>query len=113
MINETMNKIENKIEKSVHITEDNKKEYMEMLSALRGEISEISEISPSDREKAETISGFAGITAHEATREETNPELLELSLDGLKKSVEGFEVSNPRLVSAVNSICSLLSNLGI
>ena len=110
MFSETMKKIENKIEKSVHITEDNKKEYMEMLSTLKGEISEISE---SNREEAETISGFAGVTAHEAMREETNPELLELSLDGLQKSVEGFEISNPRLVSVVNSICSLLSNLGI
>lgn len=110
MINDTMSKIEEKITNSVHITDDNKKEYLSMLSALRGEIYDISQ---SERDKAETISGFAGVTAHEATRKETNPELLELSLDGLKKSVEGFEVSNPRLVSVVNSFCSLLSNLGI
>ena len=110
MINDTMSKIEKKITNSVHITDENKKEYLSMLSALRGEISDISQ---SESDKAETITGFAGVTAHEATREETNPELLELSLDGLKKSVEGFEVSNPRLVSVVNSFCSLLSNLGI
>lgn len=110
MINDTMNKIEDKITNSAHITDDNKEEYLSMLSTLRGEISEISQ---SERDKAETITGFAGVTAHEATREETNPELLELSLNGLKKSVEDFEVSNPRLVSVVNSFCSLLSNLGI
>lgn len=110
MINDTMNKIEDKIEKSVHITDENKKEYLSMLSTLRGEITEISQL---EKEKAETITGFAGITAHEATREEQNPELLKISVEGLRLSVVDLEVSHPKLVSIVNSFCSLLSNLGI
>ncbi len=110
MINDTMNKIEGKIVKSIHITDENKKEYLTMLSTLRGEITEISQL---EKEKAETITGFAGITAHEATREEQNPELLKISVEGLRLSVSDFEVSHPKLVSIVNSFCSLLSNLGI
>lgn len=110
MIHNTMMKIEEKIKKSIHITEDNKKEYLLMLSTLREEISEISQ---DEKEKAETITGFAGVTVHEATREEQNKELLDISIEGLKLSIDGFEVSHPRLVSVVNSFCSLLSNLGI
>jgi len=110
MINNTMDKIEGKIKNSIHITDENKDEYLKMIETLRQEISELSE---TEKDQAETITGFAGVTAHEATKNEQNPELIKISVDGLKTSIEGFEVSNPRLVSIVNSFCSLLSNLGI
>ncbi len=110
MINNTMDKIEGKIKNSIHITDDNKQEYLTMIATLRQEVSELSE---TEKDQAETITGFAGVTAHEATKEELNPELLKISIAGLKTSIDGFEVSNPRLVSIVNSFCSLLSNLGI
>jgi len=42
-----------------------------------------------------------------------NPELVRLSITGLSRSVEGFEKTHPKLVQAVNSICTTLSNLGI
>lgn len=110
MINDTMNKIETKIRDSVHITDANKKEYIVMLETLRNEVNELAK---TERDQARSITGFADVTAHEATREETRKDLLDISLNGLKSSVEGFEVSHPKLVSIVNSFCSLLSNLGI
>ena len=110
MINETMNKIETKIKNSVHITDDNKKEYLNMLGTLRGEVEELSR---TQKDQAETITGFARVSAHEATREEVNKDLLDISIDGLRTSVQGFETSNPTLVSIVNNVCSFLSSLGI
>jgi ABC-type Zn uptake system ZnuABC Zn-binding protein ZnuA len=110
MINDTMEKIEQKIRKSVHITDENKAEYLSMLETLR---SEVDALAKTQKEQAETISNFAGATAHEAMRNETRKDLLDISIDGLKTSVEGFEVSNPGLVSIVNSFCSLLANIGI
>lgn len=110
MIHDTLDKIENKIKKSVHITEQNKEEYLVMLTRLR---EEVDDFSKTEKEQAETITGFAKVSTHEAIREEKREDLLNISIDGLKTSVEGFEVSNPRLVSVVNSICSFLSNIGI
>ncbi|GAB6094902.1 hypothetical protein JCM14469_11540 [Desulfatiferula olefinivorans] len=110
MINETMDKIETKIRASVHITDANKQEYLAMLGELRREVETL---SSTELDQAETISGFARMSAHEATRRETNRDLLDLSIEGLKRSVDGFEASNPKLVSVVNSFCSLLANIGI
>jgi hypothetical protein len=42
-----------------------------------------------------------------------NPQLRELSNQGLLSSVEGIEQSHPKLVQIVNNISSTLSNLGI
>lgn len=105
-----MDKIETKISHSVHITEDNKKEYLSMLETLRNEVETLSR---TEKDQAETITGFARVSAHEATREDTHKDLLDISIQGLKTSVEGFEASNPQLVAIVNSFCSLLSNIGI
>lgn len=110
MINETMHKIETKIKNSVHITDENKKEYLSMLNTLRDEVEDLSR---TQKDQAETITGFAGVSAHEATREDVNQDLLDISIDGLKTSVQGFETSNPKLVSIVNNVCSFLSSLGI
>ena len=110
MIKDTMEKIEQKIKNSEHITSENKKEYLKMLATLRNEVSELSKTK---KEHAETITGFACISTHEAMRTDSRKDLLNISLDGLKTSVEGFEASNPGLVSIVNSFCSLLSNIGI
>ncbi|MBU0993186.1 MAG: DUF4404 family protein [Proteobacteria bacterium] len=110
MINDTMARIENMIKNSGHITEENKAIYLELLKTLG---KEISELSKTQEEQAVSISGFTKVSTHEAIREEKNSELMNISLKGLQSSVEGFEVSNPNLVSIVNSICSFLSNLGI
>ncbi len=110
MIKDTMARIENMINNSIHITEENKTIYLNLLKTLGEEISELSE---AEKEQAVSISGFTKVSTHEAIREEQNPELMSLSIKGLKSSVDGFEVSHPNLVSIVNSICNFLSKLGI
>lgn len=110
MIKDTMNKIEKKIRASNAITENNKAEYLELFEALKQELETLAE---ERKEQAESITGFAGVSLHEAGREKPDPKLLEISVQGLSASVDEFEVSHPNLVAAVNAICSMLSNLGI
>jgi hypothetical protein len=75
--------------------------------------SEVAGLSDTHQDQAQSIAGFTAVSAHEATRDERDPELMQLSLKGLSHSVGGFEESHPKLVQAVNSICTTLSNLGI
>lgn len=110
MIEETLGKIEAKIEGAEAIKEERKRELLQLLGTLK---SEVAELSKTHSEQAESIAGFAEVSTHEATRAEQNPHLLRLSLEGLSSSVNELEKSHPRLVQIVNAISNTLSNLGI
>jgi hypothetical protein len=110
MIEDTICKIEAKIHGSDSIKPERKTELLHLLGTLK---SEISGISSTHKEQAESIAGFTERSAHEATRTTQNPELLDLSLKGMSSSVDGFKKSHPQLVQIVNSISQTLSNLGI
>jgi hypothetical protein len=110
MIEETIQKIEARIQGSEAIKDDRRRELLELLGTLK---SEVADLSTTHGEQAQSIAGFTELSTHEATRTEQNPQLLDLSLQGLASSVKGFEGSHPRLVQIVNSISNTLSNLGI
>ena len=110
MIEDTIGKIEARIQSSDAIKEERRAELLQLLGTLK---SEVAELSKTHGEQAQSIAGFTEISTHEATRAEQNPDLLELSLKGLGSSVSGFEQSHPRLVQIVNAISNTLSNLGI
>jgi hypothetical protein len=110
MIEETIGKIEAKIESADAIKEDRRRELIQLLGTLK---SEVAELSKTHGEQAESIAGFAEVSTHEATRVDQNPKLLKLSLEGLSSSVTELEKSHPRLVQIVNAISNTLSNLGI
>jgi len=110
MIDETLRKIELKIEGADSIKDERKRELLQLLGTLK---SEVEGLSATHSEQAQSIAGFTEMSAHEATREQQNPELLDLSLKGLKSSVEEFQESHPKLVQIVNTISQTLSNLGI
>jgi hypothetical protein len=110
MINKTIASIEDRIRQTGAIGEDEKIELIKLLSELRAEVTELSE---THREQAESIARFTDVSTHEATREEKDSRLLNLSVDGLTSSVEGFENSHPRLVQIVNRISVMLAGLGI
>jgi len=110
MIEETIEKIEARLQGSDSMPPEKRKELAELLAKLK---SEVAGLSRTHAEQAESIAGFADVSTHEATREKKNPALLELSVNGLKSSVEEFEKSHPKLVEIVNSISNALSNLGI
>ena len=110
MIQETISKIEEQLRLSEALQPQSKAELLDLLATLKAEMAEISR---THGDQAQSIAGFTAVSAHEATREEPNPELLKLSLEGLSSSVHGFEDSHPRLVQIVNAISTSLSNLGI
>ncbi len=109
MIEDTISKIETRLQ-SEALHPERRRELLDLLSTLKAEVAALAR---THSEEAESIAGFAEISAHEATRSEKNPQLLDLSLRGLNSSVEGFEHSHPRLVQIVNAISNTLSNLGI
>jgi hypothetical protein len=110
MIEDTIGKIESRIQTTDSIKDEKRRELAELLATLK---SEVAELSKTHSEQAESIAGFAELSAHEATRSEQNPELLKLSVTGLSTSVEEFEKTHPKLVQIANAISNTLSNLGI
>jgi hypothetical protein len=110
MIEDTIGKIEARIQGAESIKEERRQELLQLLGTLK---SEVASLSKTNEEQAESIAGFTGVSTHEATRAEPNPHLVKLSLDGLNSSVKELEQSHPRLVQLVNAISQTLSNLGI
>lgn len=110
MIEETIRNIEARIQSSEAIKDERRRELLQLVGTLR---TEVAELSKTHSEQAESIAGFAQLSAQEATREQQNPQLLNLSLKGLNTSVQEFEGSHPQLVQIVNTISNTLSNLGI
>ncbi|HVV02308.1 MAG TPA: DUF4404 family protein [Verrucomicrobiae bacterium] len=110
MIKNTIEEIESRIRSSESIKEERRRDLLKLLEELKAEVARL---PATQEDRARSIAGFTGVSTHEATRAEKNPELLNLSLKGLTSSVEGFESSHPGLVQVVNAIGTALSNLGI
>ena len=110
MVQNTIEKIEEKIRTNSSLTEKNKTELLDLLAILKPEITEFSK---AQIEHAESITGFMERSTHEATRQVKNPTLLKIAVEGLSASVKGFEESHPKLVENVNYIANALSNMGI
>ena len=110
MIEKTISEIEAKIGGSDSVSAERKAELLKLLGTLK---TEVAVLSKTHGEQADSIAGFASLSAHEATRTEPNPQLRELSNQGLRSSVDGIEQSHPRLVQIVNAISKTLSDLGI
>jgi len=110
MIENTIGEIEARIHQAGAVGPEQKRELLQLLATLKAEVNDLAQ---TNAEQADSITGFASVSAHEATRTEQNPQLRELSVRGLRSSVAGFEQSHPKLVQIVNSISNTLSNLGI
>ena len=110
MIDKTIGEIEAKVRDAKAVSEEHKRELLQLLGTLK---SEVGKLAKTHDEQAESIAGFAQLSAHEATRAKQNPQSLEHSVKGLRSSVDGFEKSHPKLVQIVNAISNTLSNLGI
>ncbi len=110
MINDTISHIEKNIRKSSTLNKNQKKELLQQIRKLRKEISVLSKTNP---EQAESIAGFTQVSMHESIHGEKNSVLAQLSFKGLKESVRRFEVSHPQLVAVIDEIMGLLSAMGI
>ena len=110
MIEDRIQNIETRLRESAHIPDPSRAELLKLLAALKEEVRTLAE---SHEEDAQSITGFVDASAHEVTRAEKKPKLVEASLNGLTASVESFEASHPKLAETVNQIAVVLSNMGI
>jgi hypothetical protein len=110
MIEDTIGKIEARIQGTDSVKEDRRQELLQLLGTLK---TEVAQLSKTHGEQAKSIATATEASTHEATRADQDPEVLKQSLEGLDSSVQGFEESHPRLVEIVNNISRTLSNLGI
>jgi hypothetical protein len=110
MLDETISKIQGRIENSTAFDEAQRGELLKLLGQLK---TEVGALSQTHQEQARNITSFFELSAREATAEPRNPELVEHSISGLESSVEGIEKSHPNLVALVNRIASMLANMGI
>ena len=110
MIEDTIGKIEARIQGADAVKAERRQELLQLLGTLK---SEVAELSKTHGQQAQSIAQLTEASTHEATRPQQNPEALKGSLDDLGASVRGFEDSHPRLVQIVNAISNTLSNLGI
>lgn len=110
MIEETITRLEARLQSSPALNEQNRKELLGLLATLK---TEVSALSQTHAEEAQKIVSFTQASTTEATREEVRPERLSSHLEELSSSVGGFEQSHPRLVQIVNRLAETLSNLGI
>jgi hypothetical protein len=110
MIEKTISEIEAKISGAESVSPERRQELLQLLATLK---TEVAKLSKTDSEQADSIAGFTQLSAHEAMRTGQNPQLRELSLQGLRSSVENLEQSHPRLTQIVNRISKTLSDLGI
>lgn len=110
MIQDTLRKIETRLQEAPNLPPETRVALESLLNDLKEEVSVLSE----DRQEAvESIAGFTDSSTREALRQTQDPDLLDVSLDGLKRSVRDFELSHPKLTDIVNGICHQLSDLGI
>jgi prefoldin subunit 5 len=110
MIEETIKRIEARIQTTDSLTPERRHELIELLATLKAEAANLAR---THGEQAQSIVGFTQVTTHEAMRTDQDPRLLNLSVQALRRSVEDFEKSHPRLAQIVNSISTTLSNSGI
>jgi len=110
MIEKTISEIEAKINSAEAVSPQRRQELLQLLGTLKVEVAKLSK---TNSEQADSIAGFAQLSTHEVMRTEPKPELRELSLQGLRSSVEDLEQSHPRLTEIVNRISKMLSDWGI
>ena len=110
MIEETVAKIEQAIQRAGKADPQHKQELIRLLGQLKAEVRAL---PAGQADKARSIAHFAEAAAHEATRQDKSAKLLELSRGALQESVVGFEASHPQLTAVVNDICGLLAGIGI
>ena len=110
MIEDRIRKIEARLQESSSIPEASRAELLKLLAALKDEVGTLTKTHEED---ARSIARFVDASAHEATRAEKKPKLIEAALNGLTASAESFEASHPKLAEVVNQIAVVLSNMGL
>ncbi len=110
MVDDTLAQLTTTIQQSPTLSAAQQAELLHLLRTLQGEMTAL---AATHDEHAASIVRFTDVSTHEVVRQQRNPQLVALSLQGLASSVQDLETSHPQLVQLVNSLCLLLSNLGV
>ena len=110
MIEEHIQNIEAKVQTTRNITEETRAELLSLLEGLKAEVHTLAKTRDED---ARSIARFADASAHEATRDQRKPELVDAAVSGMNLSVQGLEAEHPKVVQIVNRLATILSNMGI
>ncbi|MBL6764698.1 MAG: DUF4404 family protein [Verrucomicrobiae bacterium] len=110
MMQDTIARIEARLNRAEKMSDETRRDLLALLEELKAEVNGLAD---THADEAQSIAGFAQVSAHEATRNEPNAAALGHSIGGLEASVAQFEQSHPGLVGVVNRVCHALSNLGI
>lgn len=101
MIKDTLQKINHIVSSSDKLSQQQKQELTELTQQLEAELAKLS-----NDDQAQSIANFTKATAHESQRQHTDPELLDISAEGLKTSARQFEASHPGLTRVIQAICN-------
>lgn len=107
---ETLAKLTTTIQQSPTLSEVQKAELLRLLQTLQ---SEMTALAATHDAQAASITRFTDMSTQEVVRQPRDPQLLDLALQSLTSSVSDLETSHPQLVQLVNSLCVLLSNIGV
>lgn len=100
MIDETLRKLEAKIQAAPQAKDETKRELLALIAELRGELNALAEHDDAEARRLAALAGAAPGDQHGALGE-------------LSASVEAFEESHPRLAGALRGICQALESAGI
>lgn len=99
MIEETIRQIEERLQSATNLLPETRTELLSLLAKLRAEAARV----PAVTERPASVEPATGAES----------ESMQESADQLRRSVEEFEGSHPRLVQLANHIANTLSGLGI
>jgi len=100
MIQDTIRQIEERLRASENLAPETRDELLTLLARLRAEASSLPPSEAPEPSPAETA----------AT---TEPESVQDTVEQLRRSVEEFEESHPKVVQMVNHLANTLAGLGI
>ena|SRR5512132_3869508 len=99
MIEETIRQIEERLQNATNLSPETRAELLGLLAKLRAEAARV----PGAAERPFAAEPATGVES----------ESMQDSADQLRRSVEDFEESHPRLVQLANHIANTLAGLGI
>jgi len=106
---ETLDRIQARVDAAPAISDEAREELTALVQQLRGEIECLPDAQSED---ARSLAGFAELSAFEATRVSTSPDLLETGLDGVRHVVETLQERHPRLAEVANNFAMAIGRMG-
>ncbi|MCP3966275.1 MAG: DUF4404 family protein [Lentisphaerae bacterium] len=104
---EKVKKIEKEIKEASRIDDASKGKLLEVIGDLK---EELKSLDASNKMSADMLADKAHESTIQAVKEGDD---FDREIEGLKSSVEEFEITHPKLVQLVNRFCMMLSDIGI